>query len=169
MRKIFAVLLVVCLTFSLCACDFLKDISDMAANPVAQTKTFDLDGVSIVLNTNFARMDFVDKEYDFILGDSDISIFGIKTSIEQDVIDIITAYDYAVSYQEILEIEDKTEVTEIDGIPTMNAEMDDKKAAFMFYKAKDCIWVIMFSTDVEKFDGLYDEICNYAKTVNVNV
>ena len=78
MKKFFAVLMVVLLTFSLCGCDFLKDVSDMAQNKVAQAKTFEFDGLSIDLTTDFMRMNFVDEDYDFIVGTVGITIMGAK-------------------------------------------------------------------------------------------
>lgn len=169
MRKISAVLLVFCLMLSLCACDFLKDVTDMALNETEKPKTFDLDGVTIELTTNFIRMDELDDGYDFIVGDPEISILGTKVPFDEYDIGECSVMDYAQSYYDILEVAEKTEISEIDGIPTMNCVFEgddgDSSTAIMFYKGEDAFWVIMFSSDSEIFDGLYEEICGYAKTV----
>ena len=68
MKKFITVILAVCFILSLSGCSFLKDVSDMAQNEIPQAKTFKADGLSIDLTTDFLNMDFVDKDYNFIIG-----------------------------------------------------------------------------------------------------
>ena len=58
MKKILAVILTfACLAISLSGCTFLKDATDLVLNDEAKAKTFEFDGISIELTTDFLRMD----------------------------------------------------------------------------------------------------------------
>lgn len=83
MKKVLSVLMVLCLVVSLAGCDFLKDVADSAK--VEEPKTFEFDGISIELTTNFLRMEFISDEYDFIVGDEILSVFGIKVDTEAPI------------------------------------------------------------------------------------
>ena len=164
-KKICAFLLALCFVFSLCGCDFLKDISDEALNPTAKSKTFEFEGISIELTTDFTRMNFVSDEYDFVVSGYDVTVCGVKTTKDLSEYPDFSVKDYAETYCELLEADEKSAISEIDGIPTMTALFEDTKSAIMFYKAEDCFWVVNFAADLDKFDDVYDQICSYAKTV----
>ena len=166
MKKIIAALMVLCLTFSLCGCAFLKDISDSTGK--VEPKVFEYDGLSIELTTEFLRMDFLSEENEFTVGTEDLSIFGIK--IVEEGVEDISLEDYAETFHSMLEYDDVTSLTYLDGIPTMQyTEPDDlgndTRIAVMVYKGTDCFWLIIFTAEPEVFDKEYDNIVKYAKSV----
>lgn len=168
MKKVLAVLMVICIALSLCGCTFLKDVADSAK--IEEPKTFEFEDISIELTSRYLRMDFISEDYDFIVGNEEVTVMGLKVEAEEDVFELMTVRDYAVSFHSLLEADNPTEVTEIDGIPTMqyNSYTDDGKkqtTAVMFYKGSDCFWVITFTSVTEKFDDNYSDICKFAKSV----
>ncbi len=172
MKKILAVLMALCLIFSLCGCDFLKDVSDKAANDVAKPKTFEMDGVSIELTTDFLQMDFVDEDYDFIIGDETLTIMGEKFLNSETDFGDFSAQEFAEYHRFLLENINPTIISDLEGIPTMKytTTKDDGKeitASLMYYKAKDCFWILTFATDSDKFLKLNKDINEYAKSVKV--
>ena len=172
MRKIFATLMAVYLIFSLCGCDFLKDVSDKAANDVAKPKTFEMDGVSIELTTDFLQMDFVDEDYDFIIGDETLTIMGEKWLNSDTELGDFTVQEFAEYHRFLLEKVNPTILNDMDGIPTMKYTTSKNKdeditAAVMYYKADDCFWIITFACNSDEFLKIYNDICEYAKSVKV--
>ena len=102
MKKILALILVACMAFSLCACDFAKDLADSTLNIKAQAKTFDFDGISIELTTDFVRMDFISDEYDFIVGTETLTLMGIKVENEGSALDEIPVKDFAENFRSLI-------------------------------------------------------------------
>ena len=175
MKKILAVMLSVCMLFCLCACDFAKDIADLAANDTPKDKTFDLDGISIELNTNFLRMDFLDKEeYDFIVGDENISIFGVKAPFEDTGLENCTVLEYTdLFYQQMTSLDIDAEIIEDNGIKMVkytdiDGDGEESNYVVAFYKAQDYFWVITFAVDAKDYEQLYPDICKYVKSVKCN-
>ena len=74
MKKVLALFMVICFMTTLCGCTFLKDVSDLSGKE--EPKTFQFDGVSIELTTEFLRMDFISKDYDFVVGTDDLTVMG---------------------------------------------------------------------------------------------
>lgn len=169
MKKALSILMVVCLMVSLCACDFLEDVADSAMNMEAEAKIFDFEGISIELTTDFLRLDFIDDDYEFIVGDEVLTVMGIKTLYEGTDLEDLTVLEFADNFRSLMEADNPTEITEMDGIPTMQYTGSDSEGevtcAVMYYKASDCFWVVCFATSTEDFDGMYGDICRYAKTV----
>lgn len=170
MKKLLSVLMAVCLMLSLCGCNFLKDVADMSANGTPKTKTFEFDGLSIELTTDFLQMDFIDEEYDFIVGSEKLTITGIKMLHSDTQFQDFTVSEFADYFRFSMDIENPTELTDLDGIPTMqytapSDDGEDQRVAMMYYKADDAFWILCFVTPADKFEGMYDKICKYAKTV----
>lgn len=167
MKKILAVLMAILLIFTLCACDFLKDVKDMAENEVAQPKTFEAEGISIGLTTDFLQMDFVDKDYDFIFGDKTLTVMGEKWLNSETELGDFTVAEFAEYHRFLLEKINPTALSDLEGIPTMQYTTEDITAAIMYYKATDCFWIVTFACDSDKFTNIYDDITQYAKSVVV--
>ena len=172
MKKFFAVILMLLLTVALCGCDFLKDVNDMAENPVAKPKTFEAEGISIELTTDFLQMGFVDEDYDFIIGDKTLTVMGEKWLNSETELGDFTVNEFAEYHRFLLEQINPTELSDLDGIPTMQYKTpaDDGgniTAAVTYYKTEDCFWVVTFAADSEKFSKIYDDICKYAKSIVV--
>lgn len=169
MKKIISVLLAVCLLFLLCGCTFFKDINDFALNDEAVEKTFEFDGISIELTTDFLRMDSLKEDYDFVVGTKTLCVLGLKMPDSETELGDFTVKEYAENFHSLVEELGPDEVTEIDGIPTFKYRDTDEEGemtlALTFYRGSDCFWVIFFSAETENFDGLYSDICKYAKTV----
>ena len=169
MKKILALILVACMAFSLCACDFAKDLADSTLNIKAQAKTFDFDGISIELTTDFVRMDFISDEYDFIVGTETLTLMGIKVDSEDTALNDVSVKDYAESFRSLMLSSNPTEITLIDDIPTMqytaSEDGDEQTIAVMFYKGSDCFYVLCFGASSDTFKEQYKDICKYAKTV----
>lgn len=166
MKKVLALFMVICFMTTLCGCTFLKDVSDLSGKE--EPKTFQFDGVSIELTTEFLRMDFISKDYDFVVGTDDLTVMGVKAAMEDN--EEISVMDYAEVYHSVIADMNPTEITEMEGIPTLQCVMDDEdgedtRVAVMFYKGTDCFWVILFAADTDDFSEHYNDICKYAKTV----
>ena len=172
MKKIISILLCMVMVLSLCACDFAKDIIDLTVNDTAVAKTFECGSLSLELNSDFLTMDFVDDNYEFIWGTEDVTIMGLMTEFEQDVLDNMTALDYATLFREQISDFNPSEISNLDGIPIMeytNAG-DDGDVTFLltFYEATDGIWLVMFGADADVYSEHYTSFCEYAKTVRCN-
>ena len=169
MKRILAFILAACMAFSLCACDFAKDVADSTLNIKAKAKTFEFDGISIELTTDFMRMDFISDEYDFIVGTETLTLMGIKVENEGSALDEIPVKDFAENFRSLILSSNPTEITLIDDIPTMqytaSEDGDEQTIAVMFYKGSDCFYVLCFGASSDTFKEQYKDICKYAKTV----
>lgn len=168
MKKIFAVLLAFCLLFTLVGCDFIKDVAD--STKIEESKVFDFDGISIELTTDFLRMDFVSEDYEFIVGNEDLTIMGIKIPNSETEMSQLTVTEFAENFRSLLmQNNEVTEIAEMDEIPTMqyceDSDEGEQTVAMMYYKATDCFWIVCFAAFSDEFDDMYDDICKYAKTV----
>ncbi len=130
---------------------------------------FDLDGISIELTSDFLRTDFVNEEFDFIVGTEYLTVMGIKVDDNGSGIIDYSVLEFAEQFRPLLESDDPSDITVTDGIPTFQyrsvSDGIDQTNAVMFYKGSDCFWVVSFITSTDVFDGTYDEIIKYAKTV----
>ena len=169
MKRLLVVLLAVCMTFSLCACTFAKDVADSTLNIKAKAKTFEFDGISIELTTDFMRMDFISEEYDFIVGTETLTLMGIKMDNGETALGDMPVKDFAENFRSLMLDSNPTKITLIDNIPTMqytaSEDGEEQTIAVMFYKASDCFYVLCFGADSEDFNEQYEDICKYAKTV----
>ncbi len=170
MKKLFAVIVVVCLLLSFGGCDFLRDVADSTKDE--QPKTFDFDGISIELTTQFLRMDFINEDYDFIVGNDTVCIMGFEIPTDDTDLGDLTVLEFAQYFRTLMEEDNPTEVSEMDGIPTLqytalSDDGEEQTMAVMFYKADDCFWAVCFACATEKFDAAYADICQYAKSVTV--
>ncbi len=171
MKRILALLLSVMMIFSLCACDFMKDLSDFVENDTPTSKTFDLDGISIELTTDFIRMDFLDEEYDFVIGTESVSVFGFDMTFDDTGLDKASVLEFAdVFRQQMMNTyPDITEIVDEGGIQMFQyADSEDGEAltsVVAFYKASDRFWIITFAIETKDYEKLYPEICKYAKSV----
>lgn len=169
MKRILAFILVACMAFSLCACEFAKDVADSTLNIKAKAKTFEFDGISIELTTDFMRMDFISDEYDFIVGTETLTLMGIKVDNEGSALDEIPVNDFAENFRSLMLSSNPTEITLIDDIPTMqytaSEDGEEQTIAVMFYKGSDCFYVLCFGASSDNFKEQYNDICKYAKTV----
>ena len=169
MKKILSVLLVVCMLFSLCGCDFIADIADNVINDEVKPKTFEFEELSIELTTEFLRMDFISDDYEFVVGNGEISVFGMKLPFEETELGEYSVQEFAEYFHSAMEEDKPTEVTQIDGIPTFQysavEDGDPQTVAVMMYKAKDCFWILLFGGKTDAFNEEYDNICRYAKSV----
>lgn len=169
MKRIISVLLVLVLCVGLfCGCDTLTDVLD--STEAEKAKTFEFEGLSIELTTDFLRMNFVAEEFDFVVGNEEIAVMGLKVPADDMDLSDVTALDYAKTVHSGMEEQNPTEVTELGGIPTfqyeaLSDEDELQRFAVMFYKGNNCFWVVMFGAETDDFAENYDEICKYAKTV----
>ena len=173
MKKLLALLMAFCLVFSLCGCDFAKDIADSAINEKAKAKTFEFDGVSIKLTTDFLRMDFVSEDYDFVVGNEELTIMGLEMDFEDSEVAALSVSEFAEFFRSNMTESDPTEVEETNSIPSIQYRKttddgEELTPAVMFYKGDDCFWAICFAADTDDFDELYDDILKYAKSVKVD-
>ncbi len=169
MKKVLVILVSLCLALSLCACNFVKDIADMAANDKATQKTFEFEGISIELTTDFLRMDFVSEDYEFVVGDENIALFGMKIDFEESDLSNYSALEFAKYFRDLMSEDNPTEVAEVEGIPSMQyvstEDGEEQTIILMFYKASDCFWILGFGVSSSDYEEFYPEIKGYAKTV----
>lgn len=168
--RILCFILSAVLCISLCACDFARDVADMAMNEEAKAKTFDLNGVTMELTTDFLQMDFMGEGYDFVVGNGTITVMGLKVTGGESGFGDMTVLEFAEIFRATLEGEEPSPITELDGIPTMQysaaADTDQPQTvAVMYYEAADGFWVICFATLTKDFESSYADICKYAKSV----
>ena len=168
MKKIFAILLASCLLLSLCGCDFVKDVADSMEEE--QSKVFEFDGVSMELTNKFLRMDFVDEDYAFIVGNGTLTIMGTKVAMEGTDLADLDIGTYAERFRSLLEVDNPTPISVEDGIPSLQYRVAedsvDQTCAVMFYKGTTHFWAICFVTDTDVFDANEADIWKYAKTVD---
>lgn len=168
MKKIISVLICLCLIFSLCGCSFVKDITDSAVKGKT-AKRFDFDGVSIQLTNEFLRMDFISEDYEFVVGNEDITLMGMKTDFKDTALADYSAKEFAGYFKELMADSNPTEVKEDDGIPSIEyttREGDDNMTCILkFYKGSSSFWILCFTVEADDYSEHYPEICKYAKTV----
>lgn len=173
MKKLIAVLILVCMAVSVSACgsasEFTQDVIDSAVNKEVKSKTFEFDGGSIELNTGFYTMNFVSEDYDFILGDGTLTVMGKKQVYVNAEISKLTASEYASAQQENLASFSPTELTEVDGIPTFLCFSENEGGELVmsnwYFKTSEGFWCVIFAANKSVFDGLYEDICGYAKSI----
>ncbi len=167
MKKILSMLLTFCLLLSLCGCTFLSDVAEMGEKE--EPKTFEFDDVSIELTTKYLRMDFISEDYEFVVGNTELSIFGTKVEHDETDLQKLTVLEFAEYFRGLMLSNNPTEISEIDGIPTMQyiATEDSKEYTNVvkFYKSDDSFWMISFVILSEKYDDMSDDIRKFAKTV----
>lgn len=181
MKKIIAVILVVCMAASLCACNstsnlkgLTSDLKDSVQNLTPEAKTFEFDGVSIDLNTEFISMDFLAEDFAFVVGDGDITVMGFYLSSEEfgsentendfDVKTIAAFYRGATAANG-----SPTELSEHNGIPYFEyndtADGVEQTNLFTFYKTSGDFLVIIFAFDSASAETLRPTALGYAETV----
>ena len=169
MKKIFSVVIVLVLCLSLCGCAFMRDIADSSMNIKEKAKTFQFDGLSIELTTDFLQMDFISEDYDFIVGNEDLTVMGIKMPNGETDIGDYTVDEFAEHFRNMMIDSNPTEIIKIDGIPSMqytsNDGDDTQTVGVMYYKGSDCFWILCFATESDDFVENYNDICKYAKSV----
>ena len=140
MKKVLSILMALCLVVSLAGCNFLKDFAD--STKIEKPKTFEFDGISIELTTDFLRMEFISDDYDFIVGNEKLSVLGIKTDTEGTDLEDMSAFEYAQNFRMMMEDSEPTDITFIDDIPTMqyteDEEDEQQTCAVTFYKGEKC-------------------------------
>lgn len=172
MKKLLAFALTICMLFSLTGCNLVADLSDSVNNTTPTEKTFDFDGLSIDLNTDFLRMEFIDDSFDFIVGDGDVTVMGIKVPFEGEDYSNITALDYAELFRDALTENAPTEVTSVSDIPQFEyatAQDDGAEQTNMVtvFKAEDCFWVVQFAFLSGDANDLRPLAQSYAETIEV--
>ena len=173
MKKIISICISLILCLTLCSCDFMQDVMDLAESVGnVQSKTFEFDGLTIELTTGFLRMDFISDDYDFVVGDGTVTVLGVKSDHDDTELRDLTVMEYAELFRENMEEVNPTEIQEIDGIPTLQYAVDtddgEQTFAVMYYKGTDCFWVVCFAAYTDIFPDNYDDICKYAKSVQCN-
>ncbi|MBQ7045847.1 MAG: hypothetical protein IJN65_05075 [Clostridia bacterium] len=168
MKKVLSVLLVFCLMLSLCGCAFLRDVADMDKRE--EPKIFEFDDVSMELTTKYLRMDFVSEDYEFIVGNQELTIMGSKVEFDDTDLQELTVSEFAEHFRSLMLDDNPTEIYQIDGIPTMQytATGDDSKeqtATVKYYKSDESFWIICFVTFSEDYEDLSGDIEKFAKSV----
>ncbi len=169
MRKVFVTLLAFALAFGLCGCAFLEDMVDMSFHITAKPKTFEVDGLSIELTTDFLQMDFIDERYDFIIGGDNVTVMGIKAGFENEALRELTDWEYAQLFRATLDEASASELQKNGNIPTFSFESTDEEGSMtsdvVFYKGRDCFWVVLFTVDSRLYEKYHPIILDYANTV----
>ena len=129
MKKILAVILaLVCFMMCLSGCTFLKDVTDLVLNDEAKAKTFEFDGISIELTTDFLRMDSLKEDYDFAVGSETVSVLGLKMLDSETEMGNASVKEFAEEFHSLVEELGAEEITEIDGIPTFKYQSTEEDA-----------------------------------------
>ena len=181
MKKIIAVILVVCMAASLCACnstsnlkDLTSDLKDSVQNLKPEAKTFEFDGASIDLNTDFLRMEFLEENFEFVVGDGDITVMGFYLSAEEfgveNADENFSVTTLAAFYRGATAANGSpSELSEHSGIPyfeyTETADGEEQTNLFTFYKTSEDFLVIIFAFDSASAETLRHTALGYAETV----
>ncbi len=173
MKKLVLILLCVSMVLSLTACGFSKRIVEAAENKAETVKTFRCDDLSIELTNDFMTMNFIDDTYNFIWGSGDVTVMGLYSEFEDDILQNMDVFEYAQAFRDNLSESDPSEVTLLDTIPTIEHTTIDEKGEKMiyllaFYKAEHGIWLVTFGAEEDDYSEHYSDICKYAKTVKCN-
>ena len=168
MKKFFSLLAVFMLLFSLCACDSLDNALDELDDP--KPKTFQVENLSIELNDDFFRMDRLAKEFDFCISSEDIVIFGSRVDFAENDLAGVSLWDYAEAFRYNMEQSTMSELTDLNGIPTMQYEAydNDNEEQIVFialYEASDCFWMLQFISEKEDYRENTPLIHQYAQSV----
>lgn len=174
MKKLLAFALAICMLFSLTGCSFITDLSDSVNNIIPDEKTFEFEGVSIKLNTDFLRMEFVDEDYDFIVGDGDVTVMGQKVPLNELELEFgdIDAKRYAELCLESLAVNyECTELSEHKNIPyfeyVTGYEDDEKQINLtVFYETSDAFLIMVFAFSANDAEKLRPISLSYAETVS---
>lgn len=168
MKKLICMILALMLSLSLCACDAVEEIRELGET--LNAKTFTVDNFSIDLTQEFLRMDILAKDFDFAVSDGDITIFGKRMDYSQNDEFSLSAWEYAEAIREGLNSETVTEVTDLEGIPTMEYTViddDGEEMTFLYaiYEASGCFWLVQFGFETEDYHELYPLVKQYALSV----
>lgn len=167
MKKILSAFLVFCLLLSLCGCTFLSDVADMGEKE--EPKIFEFDDISMELTTKYLRMDFVSEDYEFIVGNDVLTIMGTEVEFEDTDLAKLTVIEFAEYFRGLMVDNNPTEISEIDGIPTMQytaiSDSKEQTATIKYYKSDESFWIICFVIDSKNYEDLSDDIKKFAKTV----
>ena len=174
MKKLICVSLVLFLFVSLCACDAAEEILEFSEK--VNAKTFTEGELSIDLTRDFLRMDILAEGFDFAMSDGDITIFGERMDYSQNDQFTLSAWEYAEAIREGLKMRDSdmaTEVTDLDGIPTIQYTVlddDGEKMTFLYaiYEATDAFWLVQFGFETEDYEEYYPLAQQYARSVVIN-
>lgn len=171
MKKFFSLLIVSILLFSLCSCDSLEDALD--ALDAAKIKTFQVENLSIDLNENFYRMDRLAEQFDFCISSEDMVIFGSRVDFAENDLSGVSLWDYAEAFRNNMDQSTMSELTDLNGIPTMQYEAYDndneKQIVFIaLYEASDCFWMLQFISEKDDFRENAPLIHQYAQSVKCN-
>jgi len=167
MKKIISILVCVAILASLSSCAFARDFFDMSVNVVEKEKSFEYEDFSIMLTTSFLTVDFISEEYSFIWGDGDVTVMGLEVDLEG-----VSAEDYAVAFAENLGYADGECVGELDGIPTIEYEAENDGELFRYlvfvYESADGFWVVIMGSEEDIYEEQYENICKYARSVQIS-
>lgn len=158
MKKLCMLALALAVTISLCGC---FDIPP-------KEKTFTVEGVSIVLNDDFFKMNQVAPEYDFCISSDDIVIFGLRVNTQEGDLQNVSAEEYATAFSGAMDRE--TEMTQLDGRPLVryyaeDADGDLQIVNIVFYQGDACLWLLSFISDADDFAEEQPQIRQYANSV----
>lgn len=171
MKKIIAIIAVLCMVFSLASCKMAEDVVDSTLNVVPKSKVFEKDGFSIELTTDFISTEMSGESYSMVVSDGEISLMTIKSDLSETALADYTAKQYAEYFRDIMaqnESISPTEVKDVEGIPVFeygSGEDSSIKAITAIYKSGGQFWVALFTIENEKYDERYSDIIGYAKTV----
>ena len=168
MKKLICLLLALILSLSLCACDAIEEIREIGEK--LNAKTFTEGNFSIELTQDFFRLDFLAEDFDFAIGSEDITIFGIHMDYSHSDPFSLSAWEYAEAIREGMNSENVTEVTDLEGIPTMQytaVDDDGDEMAFVYavYEASDGFWLVQYGFESDDYYELYPLVRQYALSV----
>ena len=171
MKKLICLILAWMLSLSLCACDAAEEILEMGKT--LNTKTYTVDNLSIDLTREFLRMDMLAQDFDFAVSDGDITVFGESVDYAEYELFGISAWDYAAAFRESMTDKSVTEVTDLEGIPTLQytaTDDDGEQLTYVVavYEASDRFWILQFCFETDDYDELYPLVKQYALSVKCN-
>ncbi|MBQ4121079.1 MAG: hypothetical protein IJD35_03590 [Clostridia bacterium] len=158
MKRILLVLTALVLLVSLVSCG------------EAQPKTFTAEGMSVTLTDAFTKRS-VDG-YTVTYDSKDVAVFAIKESFSLFEGYDVTLEEYADLVRQSNASRNPTAVVERDGVLTMEysflneSENETYKYLCTMFKGEDAYWVIQFATKENAYDGLFDTLMTYAKSVS---
>lgn len=169
MKKMICILLALMLMLSFSACDSVENTLETLVL-TASAKTFTIDNLSIELTRDFMRMDILVPDTDFCISSEDVVIAGWRIDFDENDAEDITAWDYAAAFREAMEEPTMTQITALEGIPTMqyksvDADGDSQTVFIAVYESSQCLWLLEFIFDLEDYDELYPQVEQYALSV----
>jgi len=140
------------------------------ANVDSSPRTFSSNGVKITLTDDFIKVPIADFTVSY--GNGEISVFFLEERFDvYEGLDSFTLEQYGEAVIEVNKYDSSTQLKERDSLlyfeyDGTNPDSGEEYSYIAFvYETSDAFWLVQFGALVEDMEKCYDDIFEYAKTV----